>query len=71
MPEHHSHETTSDAPEPVNTTVAFEAQDVSVSGVERVGLGLGIVILIVLAVAAGLFHFLTRVQPLGTPEVGQ
>jgi hypothetical protein len=71
MPEHHSHETTADAPEPVNTTVAFEAQDVSVSGVERVGLGLGIVILIVLAVAAGLFHFLTRVQPIGTPEVAE
>jgi hypothetical protein len=71
MPEHHSHESTADAPEPVNTTVAFEAQDVSVGGVERVGLGLGIVILIVLAVAAGLFHFLTRVQPIGTPEVAE
>jgi hypothetical protein len=69
MPEHHAHETTINGAEPVNETVAFEAQDVSVSGVERVGLGLAIVVLIVLAVAAGMFHFLTREQPVGTPEI--
>ena len=69
MPEHHAHETPANGAEPVNETVAFEARDVSVSGVERVGLGLAIVVLIVLAVAAGMFHFLTREQPLGTPEI--
>jgi hypothetical protein len=69
MPEHHAHETTINGAEPVNETVAFEAEDVSVSGVERVGMGLAIVVLIVLAVAAGMFHFLTREQPVGTPEI--
>ena len=69
MPEHELHETAANAAEPVHPNVAFETEDVSVSGVERVGLGLAIVILVVLAVAAGAFHFLTREQPLGTPEI--
>ena len=71
MPEHdaHAHPATANAAEPVNPTVAFEPEDVSVGGVERVGLGMGVVIVIVLAVAAGAFHFLTHVQPLGTPEI--
>jgi hypothetical protein len=69
MPEHDAHARSANAAEPVNPTVAFEREDVSVGGVERVGLGMGIVIVIVLAVAAGAFHFLTHVQPLGTPEI--
>ena len=69
MPEHETHGTMANADEPVNTTVAFESQDVSVSGVERVGLGLAIVVLVVLAVAGGLFRYFTRVQPVGTPEI--
>jgi hypothetical protein len=69
MPEHQAHEPVANAAEPVNTTVAFETQDVSVSGVERVGLGLAIVVLVVLVVAGGIYRYFTRVQPLGTPEI--
>jgi hypothetical protein len=69
MPEHESHATTTANGEPMHPTVAFEAQDVSVSGIERVGLGLAIVIAVVLVICAGLIHFLTRVPPLGTPEI--
>jgi hypothetical protein len=69
MPEHQANDTMANAVEPINPTVSFEPKDVSVTGVERVGLGLGVVIVIVLAVSAVAFHFLTRVQPVGTPEV--
>jgi hypothetical protein len=69
MPEHEAHATTTADGEPMHPTVAFEAQDVSVGGIERVGLGLAIVIVIVLGICAGLFHFLTHVPPLGTPEI--
>jgi hypothetical protein len=69
MPEHEPHVNAARSAEPVHTTVAFEAQDVSVGGVERVGLGLAVTVLVVLAVVAGAFHYLTSEQPLGTPEV--
>ncbi|MGB6200640.1 MAG: hypothetical protein WA871_12655 [Candidatus Acidiferrales bacterium] len=55
--------------EPLNPTVLVEAKDVSVSGIEHVGVWLIVVILLVLAVAGGAYKFLTRVQPLGTPEI--
>ncbi len=69
MPEHETHGNPTNATEPVHPTVAFETEDVSVSGVERVGLGLALVIVVTLVVIAGVFHFFTRVQPVGTPEV--
>jgi hypothetical protein len=71
MPEHEAHATTTANGEPMHPAVAFEAQDVSVGGIERVGLGLAIVIVVVLVICAGLIHFLTRVPPLGTPEIAE
>jgi hypothetical protein len=69
MPEHEAHATITANGEPMHPAVAFEAQDVSVGGIERVGLGLAIVVVVVLIICAGLIHFLTRVPPLGTPEI--
>jgi hypothetical protein len=69
MPEHEAHAITSADGEPIHPAVAFEAQDVSVGGIERVGLGLALVVVVVLCICAGLFHFLTHVPPLGTPEI--
>ena len=58
-----------DAAAPVNTTVAYEAQDVSVGGVERGGVILVIVILVSLAVVKWTFDLYTSEQPSGTPEI--
>jgi hypothetical protein len=58
-----------DAPAPVNPSVAYEAEDVSVGAVERAGVILVIVILASLAVVGGTLYLYTRQQPAGTPEI--
>ncbi|MGO9640811.1 MAG: hypothetical protein ACLP1Y_05855 [Candidatus Acidiferrales bacterium] len=58
-----------DAAAPVNATVSYETQDVSVGAIERAGVILAVVVLVSLAIVAGTFYLYTSVQPLGTPEI--
>jgi hypothetical protein len=58
-----------DARSPVNPSVAYESEDVSVGAVERAGVILVIVILASLAVVGGTLYLYTRQQPAGTPEI--
>lgn len=69
MPERDTHAAAAHDTPPMHPNVAFEAEDVSVGGVERAGLGLGIVVIIVLCVVGLIFHSLTSEQPVGTPEI--
>jgi hypothetical protein len=69
MPEHDTHMAAANGAGPVNPSVAFETEDVSVGGVERAGAGMVLVVIAVLVIVAGVYHYLTRVQPVGTPEI--
>jgi len=73
MPEHETHRDSAQpqGTEPVNPSVSFEAQDVHVSGVQRVGLTLAAVVIAVLIVAWGVSHYLMREPAIPTPALAQ
>jgi hypothetical protein len=57
------------APAPVNDTVGYEAEDISVSAAQRAGVILVIVIIVSLVAVKLTFDYYTSEQPAGTPEI--